>query len=222
MALKDENNAVFPDAYPLHMIYPGIGNNMPPFIFLIFLSHIFRYLLCVRYCVGLLKHKHTQYSPSLNVQWRNHTHTPTHTHRHTNTHTHTYTHTHIQREWETNWETKAERSRERKRQWETQRQRDTETKTCFTNSVWEKWCSKSSEARSQQVLPLLPGPLGTLALGKASYHIRSVIPLRLPSCEKPRPHREVMAKWDTSWRNREKSRSTKISEDICVKKSYFT
>ena len=49
MALKDENgsfqkhlspNAVVPDAYPSHMIYPGIGNNMPPFIFLSF-YHLF-------------------------------------------------------------------------------------------------------------------------------------------------------------------------------------
>ena len=93
-------------------------------------------------------------------------------------------------------------------------------KTHFTDSVWEKWCSKSFEARSQQVLPLLPGPLGTLTLGKASYHIRSLITLRLPCCEKPRSHKEVLNKWDTSWRKREKSRSTKISEDICVKKSY--
>ena len=84
VALKDDNgsfqkhlspNSVFPDVYPLYMVYPGIGHNRPPFIFLIFLSHIFRHLLHVRYWVGLWKHKHTWYSPSLNVQWRNYTHT---------------------------------------------------------------------------------------------------------------------------------------------------
>ena len=59
MALKDENgsfqkhlspNAVVPDAYPSHMIYPGIGNNMPPFIFLSFYIAWIAYQILEVFC----------------------------------------------------------------------------------------------------------------------------------------------------------------------------